>query len=361
VATLRPLVFLKAAALVVAVIVTELTPLPHSHCFSHPQWMGAVLAHVQGAGAMPGVALPFVLHAVQRSGLPLRHLTSCAGPLTPCPLPSAESIPSVAQAGAHLDAIGAPLVLRSAPVDHPVMQALLDGARHVKILKTWARAGLDVSASFDGWMAENFDHKRRKELKRLKARLSEQGDLVLARLLPGDDITPHVQAFLALEASGWKGARGTAIQNDGQATAGLKAGLSAMHGLGKLRFWTLRLNGAPVASLFALVDGGTAVLGKIGYDEAFSKYSPGVLLIIEATADLFADAAVQVADANAIPGHPMIDRIWRDRIACMDVIIGGSTVSPLTFHGVALYLGTKDAARATIKRFYLKLTGRRHS
>jgi len=335
---------------------------PTASAFSDAAWMRAVLAHVPHAstlvnGTEPG---PFGLFAAKESLLPLTHLQSVTTALTPCPLPSVTGPVTESDAATFLNDLGEPLVLRGVPAHHPVAEALLKGAKHVHVLKTWQRAALDLSGDFESWMTNNFDHKRRKELKRLKARLAEQGTLVLHELIPGGDLASHIRAFLTVEASGWKGERGTAMASDSDAARGLSAGLAAMHREDKVRFWTLRLDGQPVASLFALVNGGDVVLGKIGYDEAFAKFSPGVLLIVEATRCLF-EEGLRLADSNAIPGHPMIDRIWRDRITCMDVVIAGSAVSTATFSVVARYHALKDAARAAAKTIYLRLTGRRAS
>lgn len=336
---------------------------PSAHVFSNDAWMCAVLAYVPGLHSLVNdkQAGPFHLFAARRATLPLAHIESVGSALTPCPLPAVSRLPSQEEARQFLNRLGVPLVLRGVPVDHPVTASLLTGAGHVRVLKTWQRAALDVSGSFDDWLMQNFDHKRRKELKRLKARLSEQGKLEFLDLKAGESLAPHMAAFLAVESSGWKGKRGTAINSDAEAAKGLSAGLAAMHAKGKLRFWTMTLDGRPVASLFALVDDGEAVLGKIGYDEAFSKFSPGVLLIIEATQALFAEEGLHLADANAIPGHPMIDRIWRDRIACMDVAIAGPAVSGLTFAIVSQFHGMKHALRFVAKQVFLRATGRKQS
>lgn len=336
---------------------------PSASAFSDAAWMRAVLAHVPRAAALVSGtdSSPFRLYVAKRSVMPLAHVQSVMTELTPCPLPSVSRRPAVAEAEQFLDRLGVPLVLRGIPADHPVTQALLKAAPHVRVLKSWQRAALNLTGDFDTWMMENFDHKRRKELKRLKARLSEQGDLVLEELARDGDLAGHIKAFLEVEASGWKGQRGTAILNNRTAAQGLAAGLAAMHTQGKVRFWTLRLDGKPLASLFALVDGGEATLGKIGYDQAYAKFSPGVLLIVEATRSMFAEPGLSLVDSNAIPDHPMIDRIWRDRITCMDVVIAGPGVAGMAFATIARFHGMKDAARAVIKRIYLRLTGRRPS
>jgi hypothetical protein len=336
---------------------------PSASAFSDAAWMRAVLAHVPMAATVVNgdTGGPFHLFAAKRTLLPVPHLESATTALTPCPLPSVARRPAVAEAEAFLNHLKVPLVLRGVPVEHPVAQALLKAAPHVRVLRSWQRAALDVSGQFDTWLMENFDHKRRKELKRLKARLAEQGALVVEELKANGDLTPHVSAFLAVEASGWKGNRGTAILNDAAAAKGLAAGLAAMHAEGKVRFWTMRLDGRPLASLFALVNGGEAVLGKIGYDQSFARYSPGVLLVMEATRCLFAEPGLRLVDSNAIPDHPMIDRLWRDRITCMDVVIAGGGTGALTFGTVARFHGMKDAARRKAKHIYLRLTGRRAS
>jgi CelD/BcsL family acetyltransferase involved in cellulose biosynthesis len=336
---------------------------PNAAAFSHPAWMRAVLAHVTDARVFLDDAAggPFALFAGRKQGAFASWIESSRDPLVPCPLPVVTRVPTAAEANAFLDGLAAPLILRGVPADNTLTKVLLQGAPRVKVLRTWQRAALDVSGSFDAWFMANFDHKRRKEFKRLKSRLAEQGTLSLDILAAGDSLAPHLVAFLTLEASGWKGRRGTAVLNNAHAAAGLDAGLAAMHAQNRVRFWTLRLNGEPLASLFALVDGGEAVLGKMGYDEAFAKYSPGVLLIIEATKCLFAEAGIRLADANAMPGHPMIDRIWRDRLDCMDVILAGAAVSSLRFAATTARAGIKDATRHVAKQAYLRFSGRKAS
>lgn len=335
---------------------------PSASAFSDAAWMRAVLAHVPRAAVVVNEPeARFHLLAARRSRVPVPHLQSLTAALTPSPLPSVAGTPGETEAAAFLNRLDMPLVLRGVTLDNPVTAALIKGASHVRVLKSWHRAALDLNGDFDTWLNQNFDHKRRKELKRLKARLAEQGTLTLEELTPGGDLASHIKAFLEVEASGWKGRRGTAILNSATTAQGLAAGLAAMFVQGKVRFWTMYLDRKPVASLFALVNNGEAVLGKIGYDQAFAKFSPGVLVIIEATRALFAEPGLRLADSNAIPGHPMIDRIWRDRIPCADVVIAGSSVSATAFALVSRYHGTKDAMRMAAKRIYLSVSGRRAS
>ena len=260
-----------------------------------------------------------------------------------------------------LERASTPIVFRALPEGHPTTDALLAAATHHHFLNRWQRAALHVTGSYDDWLMQNFDHKRRKELKRLRARLSEQGTLVVSHLQPGGDLGPFIKAFLDLEAKGWKGKRGTAIENDPRLVKGLEQGLAGLHRSGNVRFWMMQLDGKPIAALFALIDGEEATLGKIAHDETWAKFSPGVQIILEATEALFAEEGVSLADSNAIPDHPMINRIWRDRITCVDVVLAGPSVTAASFNGLTRFLGMKHATRSLLKRTFLRLTGRKQS
>ena len=60
---------------------------------------------------------------------------------------------------------------------------------------------------------------------------------------------------------------------------------------------------------------------KLGVDEHFAKLSPGVQLTLDLTRHLCADPAIAMADSTANPDHPMINPIWRGRLAIGDVLI----------------------------------------
>ena len=219
----------------------------------------------------------------------------------------------------------AALRLDGIPADGPFWHSLAAAAANAGtepvILKRWQRAALRTGQTFEGWFEANFERKRRKEYRRLRARLGEAGALVTESWQPGAPLDPWIDALLALEAKGWKGRRGTAVAADAAAATALRAALGDLSQTAGLRFWRLLLDGQPLAMMFAMVEGGQAWLGKIAYDEAFAKFSPGVLLILDATAATLADPAIAFADSCAIPGHPMIDHIWRDRLALCSVLI----------------------------------------
>jgi CelD/BcsL family acetyltransferase involved in cellulose biosynthesis len=330
--------------------------------FTHPDWLRAVSGQVPGGRmvSLPETGFPRLVTCLRQVPLPIRHFDSWITPLTSAGLPTVA--PGADTAVAQLlEQLESPILFRNIPVDHPVGRAILDLATHVHVLRSWERAGLSLSGTYETWLEGNFDHHRRKELKRQRARLEEQGNLEVRRLAPGGELSAFIANFLALESAGWKGRRQTALASNPRLAAGLQDGLAAMHAHGRVRFWEMLLDGRPVASLYALIDGGEACLGKIAHDEGLSKYSPGVQIILEATRDLFAEEGLDIADSNAIPGHPMIERIWRDRIACVDVLVAGPTVTSPAFRLLANFMAGRQTLRAVAKKLFIRITGRKIS
>jgi CelD/BcsL family acetyltransferase involved in cellulose biosynthesis len=258
---------------------------------------------------------------------------------------------------------GSPILFETIPADGPFLAALTVAAGElsapVRIVRKWQRAALKPEGSFGDWFARNFERKRRKEYRRIRARLGEQGRLESLSLADAEPVGPWIDELLALEAKGWKGKRGTAAKSDPRIEAALTKALRALAREGSLRFWKLALDGRPIAMMFALVTGGKAWLGKIAYDEDFARYSPGVLLILDATEALFKENGIALVDSCAIPGHPMIDNIWRDRISMCDVLVGAPGTSQALFAVMAAAENARHALRERAKHLLYRIT-RRH-
>ena len=75
--------------------------------------------------------------------------------------------------------------------------------------------------------------------------------------------------------------------------------------------------------------GGRAFFWKIAYDETLAGYSPGVLLTRALSRRLLAESRMNLVDSCAAPDHPMIDRLWPDRLEFTDIALaspgGGRT------------------------------------
>jgi CelD/BcsL family acetyltransferase involved in cellulose biosynthesis len=325
-----------------------------------PEMILPLLKNIKGAElavVVQGKELLFALPVQKRRALSSNWIT----PLTVIGTPHLDKEFPAASLITFINGLQQPLLLHSVSMKGCLWDCL--GTRDVQfsVLNTWARAGLKPVGTFESWMESNFSPKRRKEYRRLGNRLAEQGDYTALTFSQGDDTDMWADELLALEAAGWKGKRGTALAADGNLQSALKEACQLLGAAGKLRFWKLTFNGKAIASMYAVVEGDQAWLGKIAYDESFAKFSPGVLLILHATEQLFAESHIKLIDSCAIPGHPMIENIWRDRIEVADVMIAPLTISKLRFAATKGAEQLRRTARNFARDAYYHLKGTKRS
>jgi hypothetical protein len=260
---------------------------------------------------------------------------------------------------------GVPLILGSVSMDGPFWDSLCRSAKRLnaplELMAQWQRACLKLEGNHKDWFEGNFDRKRRKEYKRWRARLGELGKLESRQWQPGEPLQPWFDDLCALEAKGWKGQRGSAIACDSKLLLCLEEALDRLGAARQLRFWSITLDGQAIATMFAIVAGERAWLGKIAFDEAHAKYSPGVLQILDATESLFAEGGITLVDSCAVRDHPMIDNIWRDRIAIGDVLIGTPGMLAARFRAMAAAERLRRRARLAAKDVYHRFFRRQKS
>lgn len=156
--------------------------------------------------------------------------------------------------------------------------------------------------------------KHGKELRRLERRLAERGRVEYATMKQAEDWQPWFETFLALEASGWKGAAGSAIRSRADDATFFRAVLGTAHAQGRLQMMRLSVDGAAIAMKLNLRTPGTAYALKICHDARYARYSPGVLLECY-NMRMFAQEppAMTRMDSCAAANHPMINRLWPAR------------------------------------------------
>jgi hypothetical protein len=57
----------------------------------------------------------------------------------------------------------------------------------------------------------------------------------------------------------------------------------------------------------------------------------------------------------------MIDRIWRDRIACADILVAGNSVPVPAFRLLSSFIVLRHNLRAAAKSMFVRVTGRKVS
>ena len=339
-----------------------------------PKWLNLIPHLIESAGFnAPELVLPILQHANQAKVATVQLGTELHFVLPMCEGRSYNSswiTPLTAADTPHVDELGLtefiaaqakPFLFQAIQAEGPFHKLLRQQAQRYSILESWVRACLRPVGTYENWLHTNFDQKRRKEFKRQRTRLSEQGDLQTEILSKADDVDSFTEDFLSLEVSGWKGKKGTAISANAGLAEATRQALRNLHASGKLRFWNLKLDGKSIASLFAIVEGDQAWLGKIAYDETYAKFSPGALIILDCTESFFAEPAITQIDSSAIPNHPLIDRIWRDRLAMVSIFIGSENLNQTQFNLTVALAKQKLKWRNRLRDLYYRALGKRRS
>jgi CelD/BcsL family acetyltransferase involved in cellulose biosynthesis len=128
------------------------------------------------------------------------------------------------------------------------------------------------------WMAETRP-KFRSHLRRSRRQMEEQGTLMVQHYGAADP--GALEKFYDLEASGWKGAEGTAIQCDPRTRQFYDAIAQAAAQQGYFSLDFLELNSKPIAGHLGFNFNGRYFLVKAGYDESYRRHGPGQLLVNE--------------------------------------------------------------------------------
>ncbi|HEX9401179.1 MAG TPA: GNAT family N-acetyltransferase [Anaeromyxobacter sp.] len=178
------------------------------------------------------------------------------------------------------------LLLRDVPRDGPTSALLEPLARADRHLTGRWESLRTPFIRLGGPSAEERTSARfRANLRRRTRRLLELGAVAVRRAEAPDEVDGAVRDFLALEASGWKGAGGTAIALD-PALVRFYARLARdAAARGALAIRALTLDDRPVAVHLGLVHRGIYHLPKTAYDERLASVSPGQLLQREVLAE----------------------------------------------------------------------------
>jgi Acetyltransferase (GNAT) domain len=125
------------------------------------------------------------------------------------------------------------------------------------LVRSHERAALRADLPSERYLRERVGGKKLRELRRCEKRLHEQGQVEM-RTLSGCDVAAGLREFLRLEASGWKGKRGSALASIPQtrdfAEAALVGGDAPATAID-----ILRVGGVAIAAAVHLVAGGNAV------------------------------------------------------------------------------------------------------
>ncbi len=170
------------------------------------------------------------------------------------------------------------------------------------------------------------DAKTQGRLRSLLRRLErDQGPVVFSMLDPGQPCAPWIDAFLKMEASGWKGRVGSALGSNSATEALFRTVIERGHANGSARLASLSVEGRAIAmsSWFESTTWGHGF--KMTFDEEYRAYAAGQLLMrdindrIGRRSDLSFDTCVPREANNC-------HRLWRNNRRIIDGVVEiGST------------------------------------
>ena len=191
------------------------------------------------------------------------------------------------------------------------------------------RALLEPGDDRAGYLDHALGRRKRKELGRQIRRLGDAGVVTSNIAADPATLTSALDDFLRLEADGWKGRAGTAAHGHAELRTFLQTAVPQLATEGKARIARLFLDERAIAAIIVLQSGDTAWTWKIAYDESVARASPGMQLLLRVTTSLLDDPGVVRADSCASANHPMINHVWRERLALSDRLVrvgsGGAT------------------------------------
>lgn len=238
------------------------------------------------------------------------------------------------------------LHLRAMALDGPVHRGLLAalGPRAAEIVHREERALLQSALSPDAYLESSLSGKKRKEIRRQRNRLGEQGHVTVERFRDDRELEHWAAEFLSLEAAGWKGRAGSALANMDATHRLFGEALAGAAARGRLERLAIRLDDKPIAMLATFVTPPGAFSYKTAFDEQLARFSPGVLLQREYL-DMLDRPEIDWTDSCAAEDHPMIDHIWRERRAVgrLSIAIGGRLRRALFRRFVAAELARNPA------------------
>lgn len=276
------------------------------------------------------MAAPF---GPRRLGLGIPAATAWATEYGPLGTPLLDRT-APAETGEHFlklatQAVGLPLAaFPYLPLDCAAAPLLKTASWHPRDAHPETRAGHDGGAEGERQFTKAFSGKRRKELPRLVRRLSEQGEVRLESVRK-EDAVRMFETFLQLEASGWKGKKGTALLNHPASTQFARRMIAARAKSDSVRIDAFSVAGKAIAMLAILLEGNRAFSWKIAFDEDYAHFSPGSQVTLYALEKNLQDKHLMGADSLAVPGHRMIEPLWRGRIRYATLLCAASPTGRL--------------------------------
>lgn len=191
-----------------------------------------------------------------------------------------DSLQVLLEAVVHL---GKPIILLRVPHDSPVTTVLQRVTKFRGVFKKLITAGsayIPIESDWDKYY-HTITSRRRYDFMRAQRRAEENGEVRISIFSPTKmELDDCLKTALHIEKSGWKGRRGSALLFKKNLQHFFRTYCVYASQEGILRFAFLEIEGHVVAMQIAVEYNKRFWVLKIGYDETWTRCSPGIQLMM---------------------------------------------------------------------------------
>ena len=220
------------------------------------------------------------------------------------------------------------------PADGPVYRLLSRTPLAALPCEGYERALFRRARDADTYVATAVSRQDRQEVRRRERRLAERGALAHVTLRSGDSIERWLEELLQLEAGGWKGKQGSALACSESNRRFATEIFTAAYRRGRLHMVGLDLDGKPLARCSSILAGSGGYAFKTAYDEAFARFSPGVIAELDRIRALHDSPELQWMDSFTGPGNVVLNRLWNERLRIQGLVFATDTLGRLALRAL---------------------------
>ena len=191
-----------------------------------------------------------------------------------------------------------------------VRRELVKTCDYIACDRPWEEYAATLSANF------------RSNLNKARNKLARESDVQFEIAHTPEAIEAMLPDVLQIEASGWKGAAGTAIVNDPRLMDFYGRQVAAFAPGGGVMLSRLRVGGRTIAAEYCLVDNATLYLIKLAYDEGVAKLAPGNSLLERMFRSIHEQFGLRYI--NLVGSPPWFAHWNPERIPVWRIQLGGS-------------------------------------
>jgi CelD/BcsL family acetyltransferase involved in cellulose biosynthesis len=212
------------------------------------------------------------------------------------------------------------------PADHRATKALLALCeiqnRDTETIRHYERAAIRTNDDFATYWGKAVSKRRGKRIQSLFRQLEQEHGAVSYVMATNDaELDRWLEDFFALELAGWKGRNGSALASSSDSAKLFREVVKAGFAEGRLACVSLRIGERPIAMSSYFLSNGCGFGFKNCFDENFSRYAPGILLVKEIMTILDNGEPLYFDSCSAADEKTVSD-LWLERRIMVDLCVG---------------------------------------